>query len=49
MTGLDVLGGFLASAAVVVLLAVLDYCYCERGERRRRGGSQADSGPPITD
>jgi hypothetical protein len=36
MSGLDVLGGFVASAIVVVLLAILDYCYRRRIERLRR-------------
>jgi membrane-associated phospholipid phosphatase len=36
MSGLDVLGGFMASALVVVLLALLDYYYHRRIERLRR-------------
>jgi hypothetical protein len=36
MSGLDALGGFVASALVVVLLALLDYWYSRCVERLRR-------------
>jgi len=35
MSGLDVLGGFVASAIVIVLLAIFEYCYRRRAERLR--------------
>ena len=36
MSGLDVLGGFVASALVVVVLAVVDHWYHRHAQRLRR-------------
>jgi hypothetical protein len=49
MSVLDMLGGFVTSAIVVVLLAVLEQWYRDRCERFRRRGGTADSRPPLTD
>jgi hypothetical protein len=40
MSGLDVLGGFVGSAVVIVLFAVVDHCY-----GRRCGRSKDDPRP----